>query len=149
MTYIPEKVKRCFQLHLYYAKPPYFTRSLTFVEALQRILNEAIGLNPFLIEAFKLFTSSIAVQDSQMGIEKARRFTQITQLAFVYIPLSFLSSISGMNVREINGSEAHIWACLIALAIGLVTTLALFWLLGNIVDRRAIQQQSGSRAFQG
>jgi Mg2+ and Co2+ transporter CorA len=41
----------------------------------------------------------------------------LTRLAFLYVPLSFVTGIFGMNVREIDGSPLPIWVCVAALAV--------------------------------
>jgi Mg2+ and Co2+ transporter CorA len=73
--------------------------------------------------------SSISVQDSQISIEQSQRATRLTQLAFIYVPLSFVTGIFGMNVQQINGTGLSIWVCFVALAIIVVLTGTIFWAL--------------------
>lgn len=64
-----------------------------------RLLNiqaEAKELEVFLMETFQLLMSSLSVHDSQISIEQARHWTIITRLAFIYVPLSFVTGIFGM-----------------------------------------------------
>ncbi|KAF2769709.1 hypothetical protein EJ03DRAFT_87218 [Teratosphaeria nubilosa] len=92
----------------------------------QRILNEADKINTFLIETFQLLISSLSIRDSAISIQQPRRATLVTWLAFICVPLSFVTGIFGMNVKEINGSPLYVWTCFAALAVVLSTTAMLF-----------------------
>ena len=136
-NYAPEKVKTYFCHHPYYESPPDSSRTLPPIEEHIHILKEAEKLEDFLMQTFQLFMSSISVQDSQASIEQARRSVQITLLAFVYVPLSFVTGIFGMNIRELNGTGVHIWACLITLAVVILITTIGFWLMNARIKRKA------------
>ncbi|KAK3658758.1 hypothetical protein LTR56_001629 [Elasticomyces elasticus] len=88
------------------------------------ILDRATKLEAFLMDTFQLLMSSLSVRDSQMSIEQARRATLITYLAFIYVPLSFVTGVFGMNIKEINGSNLSVWVCFVALAIVAIITAA-------------------------
>jgi len=85
--------------------------------------SEAKELEAFLMETFQLLMSFLSVQDSQISIQQSRRGTLITVLAFVYVPLSFVTGIFGMNVKQINGSPLDLWVCFAALAVVVVGTV--------------------------
>ncbi|KAK5741728.1 hypothetical protein LTR17_003719 [Elasticomyces elasticus] len=91
-----------------------------------KMLAEADKLDAFLMDTFQLLMSSLSVRDSQTSIEQARRGTLITYLAFIYVPLSFVTGIFGMNVKEVNGSPLSVWVCFAALAIVFAGTAAIF-----------------------
>ncbi|KAK5728257.1 hypothetical protein LTR15_001392 [Elasticomyces elasticus] len=91
-----------------------------------KMLAEADKLDAFLMDTFQLLMSSLSVRDSQTNIEQARRGTLITYLAFIYIPLSFVTGIFGMNVKEVNGSPLSVWVCFAALGIVFAGTAAIF-----------------------
>jgi Mg2+ and Co2+ transporter CorA len=81
------------------------------------------------METFQLLMSSISMQDSQASIEQARRSTRLTQLAFIYVPLSFVTGIFGMNIKELNGSVLDFWAVFVCLiAVVLVTAIVFLFL---------------------
>lgn len=46
--------------------------------------------------------STMSILESQKSIEQSRQVNKLTKLAFVYVPLSFVSSVFGMNVKEIQ-----------------------------------------------
>ena len=91
-------------------------------------LTEAAELERFLMDTFQLVMSSISVLDSQTSIQNATRSTHLTQLATVYLPLSFVTGIFGMNLREINGAQLPIWVSLVTLAGVAICTAGLLWL---------------------
>jgi Mg2+ and Co2+ transporter CorA len=76
---------------------------------LQDNLEQANVLKKFLMGSFTLLMSSISVLKAGSIREQAQQGQTITQLAFLYVPLSFVTSIFGMNVKEINGSPLRIW----------------------------------------
>jgi len=53
--------------------------------------------------------SSISVMEAGSIKEQAQQGQMITRVAFPYAPLSFVTSIFGMNVKEINGSPLPVW----------------------------------------
>jgi hypothetical protein len=115
--YIPREVHEFFAT---YPNWPDFTR--TKPDHWYRLIEQANKLEAFLMETFQLFMSSVSVQDSHMSIEQsrlgmkqARRGSQLTYLAFIYVPLSFVTGIFGMNVQQINGSGLNVWVCSVVL----------------------------------
>lgn len=93
------------------------------IRNLERILKDAEVLQSFLMDTFQLLMSSISVRDSRLGVEQAmvsneqarlsaeqaQRSAWLTQLATWYLPLSVLTGIFGMNLREINDSHVPFW----------------------------------------
>ena len=60
-------------------------------------------------EAINILMSSISVRESQKGLADARRIQVVTYLAFIFIPLSFVSSLFGMNVQEFSEPAPGTW----------------------------------------
>ena len=117
------------------------------IQDLQRIYDEAIKLDTFLMETFQLLMSSISMQDSQASIEQTRRSIRLTQLAFIYIPLSFVTGIFGMNIKELNGSVLDLWAVFVCLiAVALATAIVFFFLHYFSAKSTAGRQNAGSMA---
>jgi CorA-like Mg2+ transporter protein len=137
-TYVPDKVREYFRTHPYYSQRKDHVLPLTPVDRHQRTLEEAARLEVFLMQTFQLLMSSISVQESHLSSEQAKRATRLTQLAFIYIPLSFVTGIFGMNLKELNGSGLPIWALFVAMAIVVILTAVIFWL----PNARAVQRHS-------
>jgi Mg2+ and Co2+ transporter CorA len=111
------------------------------VDLHQSTLEEAIRPEVFLMQTFQLLTSSLNVQESQLSSEQAQRATRLTQLAFIYIPLSFVTGIFGMNIKELNGSGLSIWVCLVAVAIVVILTSIIL----GLPNARAAQKYSQNK----
>lgn len=88
------------------------------------------------METFQILMSSISVRDSQLSIEQSQRATRLTQLAFIYVPLSFVTGIFGMNVQEISATGLSIWVCFV--------TLAIIVILGSSIPQK---QEEGARGM--
>ncbi|KAI5866280.1 hypothetical protein GGS23DRAFT_556354 [Durotheca rogersii] len=54
------------------------------------------------MDTLQLLVSPISVLDSETSIQQARSAQNLTLLAAVYVPLSFVTRIFGTNVREIR-----------------------------------------------
>jgi hypothetical protein len=96
---------------------------------LQDITQNALILDKLLMDNFSLLMSSIGVLEAESSKEQMRRGHTLTQLAFVYLPISLITSAFGMNVREINGSPLPIWIAAVALLITAACTIVVFAVL--------------------
>lgn len=85
---------------------------------LKEMENDAATLDEFLTNSLNLLLASLALRDSQ-------RADMLTWLAAVYVPLSFVTGIFGMNLRELNDSTLPVWICLEVLGVVLLVTAAL------------------------
>jgi Mg2+ and Co2+ transporter CorA len=63
---------------------------------------------------------------SSISVEQSQRATRLTQLVFIYVPLSFVTGIFGINVKEINATGLSIWVCFVTLAIIVLLTAGIF-----------------------
>ena len=57
-------------------------------------------------ERFNYAASVASYKDSQRSIAQNENMRQITQLAFIFIPVSFVTSIFGMNITPLSGEGA-------------------------------------------
>jgi len=48
--------------------------------------------------AFQALMSTLSILESQRAIAQAQSISKLTQLAFFFIPLSFIATVFGMNV---------------------------------------------------
>jgi hypothetical protein len=99
------------------------------IQDLQRLYGDAIKLEAFLMETFQLLMSSISMQHSQASIEQTRRSARLTQLAFIYVPLSFVTGIFGMNIKELNGSVLDLWVVFVCVIAVVLATAIVFLFL--------------------
>lgn len=127
---IPELVAACDQLKPY--KAP--------MSILEEVYAESANLERFLMDTFQLLMSSISVLDAQTSIQDAKRSSLLTQLATIYVPLSFVTGVFGMNVKEINDSPRSIWIFVVTLLVVGGFTVGSLWLT------RQVQNSGGWRS---
>ena len=54
-----------------------------------------------------------SIAESRRSIEEAVSVKRLTQLAFIFLPLSFVPSLYGMNVQEISGNGIRLWIAIV------------------------------------
>ncbi|KAF2724077.1 hypothetical protein K431DRAFT_164930 [Polychaeton citri CBS 116435] len=124
--YVPQYVKDYYKRDYDNDQHRQFLNQESPVDRHTSILKDAIDLSHFLMETFELLNSTIGVLDSQTSLEQARRGSRLTQLAFIYVPLSFVTGIYGMNVKEVNDSPLSVWVCFVTLAVVIIATAVVF-----------------------
>ncbi|KAF9734672.1 hypothetical protein PMIN06_006180 [Paraphaeosphaeria minitans] len=109
------------------------------LQNLTRILEDAEKLQRFLIDTFQLLMSSISVRESRLSIEQARlsaeqarRSAWLTQLASVYLPLSVVTGIFGMNLKEISDRPPRWWWAAVVLVVLVVCTMGVYYSLKEV-----------------
>jgi protein-S-isoprenylcysteine O-methyltransferase Ste14 len=95
---------------------------------LHDVLEQANVLEKFLMDSFTLLMSSISVMEAGSIKEQAQQGQMITRLAFLYVPLSFVTGIFSMNVKEINGSPLPMWVPVAAFLVVSACTLGILFL---------------------
>lgn len=76
--------------------------------------------------AINILTSATALNESKKQIDLATQVTKLTVLATVFLPLSFVTGLFGMNFRELEGLSIYVWA-IVTVAIGIVTLAVYGW----------------------
>ena len=110
-------------------------------------LESAAKLKKLLMETFQLLMSSISVQDARMSIEQSQlgnqqslRATQLIILASIYVPLSFVIGVFGMNLKQLSGSGLSLWVFFVGIVIATIVTATIFLAL------QVHSKQKGSRS---
>ena len=93
----------------------------------------------------------LSAELASASAEQARAATRITALAFVYIPLAFVTGIFGMNIRigteELKG---FIWyAPLFTLGVAILFTAALWYAADWIETRFSRRRQKREQDIEG
>ena len=96
----------------------------------QRSLDETRRIS----QQLQLRASLLSIEESKRGIEQSNQVGRLTQLAFVFIPLTFVTGVFGMNITQFGG-EAPLWKFWvtagtisgIAFVIGLMTVWSDIW----------------------
>jgi len=100
------------------ASSKWYQRDAMPLVFLSEMQHDAAALDEFLTNSLNLLLATIALRDSQ-------RADMLTWLAALYVPLSFVTGIFGMNLRELNDSSLPVWICLEVLGVVLLVTAAL------------------------
>ena len=90
------------------------------------IMIRSESLERFLMDSFKLLISSTSVMEAEVAFQQGVHTQRLTILAFLYVPLSFVTGVFGMNIKEINDSPLSVWVPIAALGVTLVVTAAFF-----------------------
>lgn len=73
------------------------------------------------------------IQASQRSIKEAVSVKRLTLLAFIFIPLSFVTSLYGMNVKEISGDGVRLWVFFVT-AICVMFLIPFMWLFARSLE---------------
>lgn len=94
----------------------------TLREMYEPLLTEIDDVNKELNEDIQLIIGAVTIQDSDAMKMQAERATLLTSLAAIYLPLTLVTGIFGMNIKEINDGIPSFKACIGALAVAAVAT---------------------------
>ena len=87
-------------------------------------------------EAVAVLMSSMSISESQKAIEQAERVGKLTLMAFVFVPLSFTTSLFGMNVVELAGGKLGLKWWFAVSAPVTAAAVALYFVNVEILARR-------------
>src|SRR5947207_12546162 len=69
--------------------------------------------------------SVVSLMESEVSIDQGGRTKKLTQLAFIFILLSLVTSIFSMNISILKSGETKVWVVLVTAVI--VYTIAYFF----------------------
>ncbi|EPE29854.1 Magnesium transport protein CorA, transmembrane region [Glarea lozoyensis ATCC 20868] len=112
---------------------PKMTRS---IKVQQKLLARGRSLEAMVRDTIQLNIGGVALQESRRSIQQANSVGRISVLAFIFLPLSLVTSIFGMNISEVTGSGAS-WRAFFATSIifgGLMVLLcSIIWRKSRVV----------------
>ena len=73
------------------------------------VLDDAQGLCELVQGRIQIETGLASIRESQRSIEEAVSVKRLTQLAFIFIPLTYSTSLFGMNIEEMTGNGPKLW----------------------------------------
>ena len=96
-----------------------------------------------------------SLEESKRSIEQARKVSQLNRLAFVFLPVSLVTSFFGMNVTELNGN-VRIWVFFVAAIVLTAFVSLVAWNPSNwITDkwqhtkaRRRVRRAEARRSYE-
>jgi hypothetical protein len=90
--------------------------TVSLPDQLKLILERAKDLDKFLIDSFQILTSSVSVYESEQSSRQNELSILITVLAFIYVPLTLVTGIFGMNIVQAPSGFVW-WSPLVALSV--------------------------------
>ena len=117
---------------------------MTIIHDYERVLQTTEQqINVVLAQKMTYRAAMASLDESRMGIEHTKRSMEqsarvkrLTQLAFVFIPLSFSTSLFGMNMELLGTGTAKAWMLAVAVIVAYSATCAV-WI---IVDWRNLKE---------
>jgi Mg2+ and Co2+ transporter CorA len=91
-------------------KPDEFTPS-AWKQTLTKASKDIRKMNTELDDEIHLIIGAVTVQDSDANKQQSERATLLTLLAAVYLPLTLVTGIFGMNITEIEAGKPNSRAC--------------------------------------
>lgn len=76
-------------------------------DQLKHMLDRTKDLDTFLINSFQILTSSVNVYESDQSSRQNELTILITVLAFIYVPLTLVTGIFGMNI--VQAPDGFMW----------------------------------------
>ncbi|MCJ1435082.1 hypothetical protein MMC27_004452 [Xylographa pallens] len=97
-------------------------------------LADAQALETRIRDRLQMKVGRWSLEESRRSIDEGKRVKLLTILAFIFIPISLVASVFGMNVQEINNSGRSIWVFFVT-AIILTFIAACLWAVANLFVR--------------
>ena len=120
--------------------PSHYTRDTVPIEHLLLDgTNQITSLHNSIQQAYTSLTSKVQISDSHRSIAEAETVTKLTELAFLFIPLSFATSIFGMQM--INNSTPISTYVVVALTLT-ASVYALRLFIHRTADYRMSRKQA-------
>jgi Mg2+ and Co2+ transporter CorA len=79
-----------------------------YLEILEEVHSKTTQLKSVLDGCLQRQVSILNLEESRKSIRLADNVNVVTQLAFVFLPLTFSSSLFGMNITELGSGTSHV-----------------------------------------
>lgn len=88
--------------------------------------------------------ASMSIVESEKGIAEAESVSKLTELAFLYIPLTFSASLFSMQVKELSGSNISIGYFLLTAIVVAVVSYSIRLVIRSrfIISKKAVLAQN-------
>lgn len=77
-------------------------------EDFAQLRSRANALLDMRIQSIQVEMSALSIRESKKGLQQSERLGSLTRLAFVFIPLTFVTSLFGMNVTAFTSPNPSI-----------------------------------------
>jgi hypothetical protein len=106
---------------------------------LQTINQDAVDVKKKLDDAYANLRIDMQFTESRRSINEAKTVTRLTELAFVFIPLSFCASLFSMSVHELDGGVS-IWTYVVTALCMVVFAYAVRLVVGSELLARSTRK---------
>ncbi|MCJ1340664.1 hypothetical protein MMC09_005960 [Bachmanniomyces sp. S44760] len=96
---------------------------------LEVLLRQAKGLETQVRETMQIYAQNLSVKESRRSITQADSIGRVSFLAFVFLPISLVTSFFGMNIQEMTGTGVS-WRVFFTgiLSLSAITAASCAWL---------------------
>lgn len=110
--------------------------AVPLLKYMDETITDARELLTLIAEAQNRMITHLRIQESRRSIQEAAFVKRLTQLAFIFIPLSYVSSLFGMNISELNGAGPKLWKSLTTTSFCILLGALAFWDLATRIQGR-------------
>ena len=107
--------------------------------SLSDLMTRISKLEKLTIKTHKSLMANVSIMESKRGIAESENITKITELSFVFIPLTFSASVFSMQVKELKDAHVSVLTFLL-LAFGLIIALYGLRLLTRSTSTTALKE---------
>ncbi|KAH8736357.1 hypothetical protein BGZ61DRAFT_527317 [Ilyonectria robusta] len=91
-------------------------------EELEALAEDLRSLQARADQTLNFLVASTGISQSSLVIDQTSGINKITELAFFFVPLSFITSVFSMQVLELTDAPPHMWTWGVALAVAFLAT---------------------------
>ncbi|KAM3561020.1 hypothetical protein MY1884_002589 [Beauveria asiatica] len=91
-------------------------------EELEMLVQDVQALQRRAESTLNVLASSMGLSQSSLVIDQTSGINKLTELAFFFVPLSFITSVFSMQVKELTAAPPHMWTWGLALSLVFLAT---------------------------
>lgn len=92
------------------------------VDELDLLIKDVQALRGRCEQTLNMLITSMSLSQSSLVIDQTSGINKLTELAFFFVPLSFITSVFSMQVKELTSAPPHIWTWGLALSLVFLAT---------------------------
>ncbi|KAM3511978.1 hypothetical protein MY11210_004378 [Beauveria gryllotalpidicola] len=94
----------------------------SLAEELEMLIQDVQALQRRAESTLNVLASSMGLSQSSLVIDQTSGINKLTELAFFFVPLSFITSVFSMQVKELTTAPPHMWTWGLALSLVFLAT---------------------------
>ncbi|KAI1448212.1 hypothetical protein F5Y02DRAFT_414944 [Annulohypoxylon stygium] len=96
-------------------------------QTFKSLIDDAEAVSRICKDEMEMLSNQAVVHEAQKTIDQAEELSKITFIAFIFVPLSFATSLFGMNFVELDDQGHSIWIFFAVAFLVLVFSLVSWW----------------------